>query len=133
MMLAFELEPAVFIDEDPLKWWFDRKGKWPRLFSLAMRKLSAQATEVPCERLFSTAGHTFSQYRKSMQPSTLARFAFRLANHPTSSKTVRRHIPRRTATLMMIKFSYLFLLLSFFFYSSVPFFLNHHSYNDSLP
>lgn len=81
-ILAYELEPGIDYNQDPLQWWHEKKGKCPRLFALAMRVLSAQATEVPCERLFSGAGRIFSDSRKSMHPSTLAQLVFINANHP---------------------------------------------------
>ena len=96
-LLAYEMEIALRYDGgDPLSWWFDRRQKMPRMFTLAMRVLSAQATEVPCERLFSSAGRIFTDSRQSMHPETLAKHLFINANHAQlqqdrSDARVKRH------------------------------------------
>ena len=51
-----------------------------------MRVLTAQATEVPRERLFSAAGNIYTDNRKSMRPETLARLLFIYANQPNLLK-----------------------------------------------
>ncbi|CAG4984004.1 unnamed protein product [Parnassius apollo] len=40
----------------PLEWWKRRKDVYPHLYALALKKLNAMATSVPCERLFSSCG-----------------------------------------------------------------------------
>ncbi|XP_047505129.1 E3 SUMO-protein ligase ZBED1-like [Pieris napi] len=40
----------------PLQWWKQRKDVYPHLNALAITKLNAMATSVPCERLFSACG-----------------------------------------------------------------------------
>jgi hypothetical protein len=81
-LLAYKMEITPEYEVNPLQWWHERKHKLPKLFALAMRVLSAQATEVPCERLFSSAGNIFTVSRQSMLPITLARLLFINANHP---------------------------------------------------
>ncbi|CAK1603037.1 unnamed protein product [Parnassius mnemosyne] len=39
-----------------LEWWKKRKDVYPHLYALALKKLNAMATSVPCERLFSSCG-----------------------------------------------------------------------------
>ena len=79
---SFIYETGIPYKEDPLAWWFQRKDRWPKLFAVAMRVLSAQATEVPSERLFSGAGRVFTDSRKSMHPNTVAQHVFIACNHP---------------------------------------------------
>lgn len=40
----------------PLDWWKEQKNAYPNLYSLAVTKLNAMATSVPCERIFSACG-----------------------------------------------------------------------------
>ncbi|CAK1592271.1 unnamed protein product [Parnassius mnemosyne] len=46
--------PSEYIS--PLEWWKKRKDVYPHLYALALKKLNAMATSVPCERLFSSCG-----------------------------------------------------------------------------
>ena len=43
-----------------------RSVKYPRLYSLARKYLGIPATTVPCERLFSMAGHILNKRRASI-------------------------------------------------------------------
>ncbi len=56
---------------DPLRWWSDKKGTYSELAMVAMSMLSIPATEVPSERMFSTAGTTFQNERTSVSGSLL--------------------------------------------------------------
>ncbi|XP_077976163.1 E3 SUMO-protein ligase ZBED1-like [Styela clava] len=49
---------------DPLTWWHNNKTCYPNLSQLALKYLSIPAT--PCERVFSTAGHTARELRSSL-------------------------------------------------------------------
>ena len=66
--------------------------KLPKLYKLAMRTLSAQATEVPSERAFSAAGLLHTKGRRRQLPGTLCRRLFVYANHPSLLQT-RQHQP----------------------------------------
>ncbi|XP_055850488.1 E3 SUMO-protein ligase ZBED1-like [Episyrphus balteatus] len=65
-------EPLIRRNEDPLKWWSDRKHIYPRLYRLVLRRLCIVATSVPCERVFSKAGLTIESRRSSLKPAKAA-------------------------------------------------------------
>ena len=47
-------------------WWADHKVQYPTIAQVAKRYLSATATSVPSERLFSTAGSIYDDQRSSI-------------------------------------------------------------------
>jgi len=57
----------------PLTWTLSQKHKhvYPVLFHLAMDILPAQATAVPCERVFSSSKETCTLRRSQLGPTTL--------------------------------------------------------------
>ena len=76
------------LDEDPLKYWVSQRINYPQLASFALRILSIQATEVPCERSFSSAGQFFCDSRSSMSPTTIIKLMTIFANHPKLKRPV---------------------------------------------
>ena len=48
-------------NESPLEWWGVNKKRYPLLSQLAARYIAIPATSVPCERVFSLAGHVVNQ------------------------------------------------------------------------
>ncbi|KAL4085299.1 hypothetical protein QTP88_027158 [Uroleucon formosanum] len=50
-------EPLIDRHDDPLKWWYERKSIYPRLYTFVLKRLCITATSVPCERIFSEAGN----------------------------------------------------------------------------
>eukprot|EP00033_Pygsuia_biforma_P007514 GCRY01008610.1.p1 GENE.GCRY01008610.1~~GCRY01008610.1.p1 ORF type:complete len:390 (+),score=20.96 GCRY01008610.1:666-1835(+) len=58
--------PLLPMEEDPLAWWAQNKKSFPVLSFLARRWLAAPASSVPCERLFSKAGHILNKKRASL-------------------------------------------------------------------
>jgi len=69
-------KPPIGWHEDPLAWWNDRKSLYPRLFILARKRLCITATSVPCERLFSKAGHVITDQRSRMKPGKASQVLF---------------------------------------------------------
>ena len=58
-------------EDDPLEWWKCNGKTFPVLSILAARFLQIPATSVPCERLFSMAGHVCSKKRSTLSPDML--------------------------------------------------------------
>ena len=69
-------EPRITNEHDPLAWWRLNKHRFPLLWRLARRYLSAPATSVPSERLFSTAGGVVSDSRNRLTPSNSEMLVF---------------------------------------------------------
>lgn len=55
-------------DIDVLDWWSNHGREFPNLQILAKKYLTACATSVASERLFSLAGHVVSKRRSSLKP-----------------------------------------------------------------
>ena len=64
------------MDQDPLIWWKEHEIKFPSLASLAKKYLVPQATSVPAERLFSTAGNILTKKRNKLSPDHLNKLIF---------------------------------------------------------
>lgn len=73
-------EPCISRDTDPLEWWKINMTRFPSLCHAAKRYLSAPPTSVPSERLFSTAGDTFSETRSCLNADNMERLVFLKAN-----------------------------------------------------
>ena len=58
-------------DLDILDWWRHRALNFPNLSRMARQFLALQATSAGCERLFSAAGRSHDDYKKSTSESTL--------------------------------------------------------------
>jgi hypothetical protein len=57
---------------DPFKWWAQNRHRWPWLYRIAMAILSAPASEVDCERLFSLTRRIMTRLRCSMSTNVLS-------------------------------------------------------------
>lgn len=55
--VCVDTEPTSSTEACPLEWWFKHAGSHSRLASIAQKYLATPATSIPCERLFSLAGH----------------------------------------------------------------------------
>lgn len=65
-LCRYRAEPTIGEKDCPLKWWFNHAGANPLLSALACKYLGSPATPVPCERLFSLAGHIVQKKRASL-------------------------------------------------------------------
>jgi len=54
-----------------LAWWQSQQSIYPTLFRAAMDYLPIQASAVPCERVFSSAGETATKRRNRMKPELM--------------------------------------------------------------
>ncbi len=62
----YKAEPYVSIDTCPLQWWSAHSGAHGKLAHIAKRYLATPASAVPCERLFSLAGHIVQKKRSAL-------------------------------------------------------------------
>lgn len=62
----YRAEPTITAESCPLEWWSKHAGSHSRLASYAQKYLATPATSVPCERLFSLAGHIVQKKRASL-------------------------------------------------------------------
>lgn len=62
----YRAEPTISTEVCPLEWWSKHAGSHSRLASIAQKYLATPATSVPCERLFSLAGHIVQKKRVSL-------------------------------------------------------------------
>lgn len=65
--------PVPDEDTDPLSWWNERVPTLPIMYKVATKCLLIPATSVPCERLFSIAGHICNKKRSALSPDNLER------------------------------------------------------------
>lgn len=64
------------INESPFTWWEQRACRFPTLSILAASLLSIQATSVPSERIFSTAGELINAKRNSLDSDMVDKILF---------------------------------------------------------
>ena len=65
----YRAEPIT--EDCPLKWWASHAGAHATLASLARKYLATPASSVPCERLFSLAGHVVQKKRAALLPENV--------------------------------------------------------------
>ena len=80
-----EIEVSRYMGEEntsqcPLEWWGASKRRYPLLSQLATRYLTIPATSVPCERVFSIAGHVVNEKRACLLPSNVNMLVFLAEN-----------------------------------------------------
>lgn len=69
----YRAEPTISIDDCPLQWWSAHSGAYEKLSVLARKYLASPATSVPCERLFSLAGHIVQKKRAALLPENVTK------------------------------------------------------------
>lgn len=62
----YRAEPTINLEHCPLRWWASHSGAHEKLASLAHKYLATPANTVPCERLFSVAGHIVNKKRSAL-------------------------------------------------------------------
>ena len=86
----FQRKSAVLqahsLDGDPFTWWSQHKARFPLLSRLARRYLSATATSVPSERLFSLAGNVYVEHRNRILPEHAETLLFIKGNYSFADK-----------------------------------------------
>lgn len=63
-------------NQDPLLWWKYNEKIYPAVSQLANKYLTAVATSVPCERLFSEAGQVITKRRNRLSPDRVNQLLF---------------------------------------------------------
>ena len=59
-------EPTINRSADPLIFWLKNKNNFGHLYDYAIKYLTAIATSVPSERVFSKAGHVLNKRRANL-------------------------------------------------------------------
>ncbi|CAH0714329.1 unnamed protein product, partial [Brenthis ino] len=68
--------PIIDRSECPLKWWKIHRESYPNLYKVAVQKLNAMASSVPCERVFSAAGNMLNERRTRLGIRKLQQLVF---------------------------------------------------------
>jgi hypothetical protein len=66
--LVYKFELPLEMSGNPIVWWTSNKAKYPKLYRIAVKFLSAQATEVLCERTPSISGNIWADLRDRSSP-----------------------------------------------------------------
>lgn len=69
----YKAEPTISMEACPLQWWSQHAGSHSRLACIAQKYLATPATSVPCERLFSLAGHIVQKKRAALSSENVSR------------------------------------------------------------
>lgn len=70
-------EPLLPRKDDPLNYWKEHGAAlYPGIAKIALRYLPIPATEVPSERMFSTAGNTVTSRRENLKPAHVEQLVF---------------------------------------------------------
>ncbi|XP_035993655.1 zinc finger BED domain-containing protein 1-like [Fundulus heteroclitus] len=62
----YRAEPSINMEDCPMQWWAAHSGAHDKLARLARKYLATPASTVPCERLFSVAGHIVQKKRSAL-------------------------------------------------------------------
>lgn len=69
-------ESIISRTDCPLQWWKAHKAVYPHLYKVAVQKLNAMASSVPCERVFSAAGNIMTERRTRLGCRKLQQLLF---------------------------------------------------------
>lgn len=67
---------SIAVTKDPLSWWKAMSTRWPMLSKLAKYYMAIQASSVPSERVFSTAGAIVTSKRSCLDPENVNTLIF---------------------------------------------------------
>ena len=73
---------AIDEKEDVLSYWRSNQSRFPELALLVRKYLSAPASSVPSEQLFSKAGLVYDPQRSRLDPTRAEKLLFIKANLP---------------------------------------------------
>ena len=83
------MEPALAIDENPLKWWARNAHKYPLIANVARNVLAVPASSGPSERVFSQSGLVMTQRRNRLKPERLETLMFLKGSWEAAEKFTR--------------------------------------------
>lgn len=66
----------ISVSKDSLSWWKVMSARWPMLSKLAKHYMAIQASSVPSERVFSTAGAIVTSKRSCLDPENVNTLIF---------------------------------------------------------
>ncbi|XP_074549889.1 E3 SUMO-protein ligase ZBED1-like [Halichoeres trimaculatus] len=69
----YKVEPNASEDQCPLKWWSEHSACYGKMANIARKYLGTPASTVPCERLFSLAGHIVQRRRSTLSSDNVNR------------------------------------------------------------
>ena len=70
----------------PFDWWAEHHKRYPNIAQVAKRYLTASATSVPSERLFSSAGDIYDEKRSRILPEHAEHLLFIKSNYSMFGK-----------------------------------------------
>ncbi len=77
---SYLLTRNIDSEDDPIVWWKEHKGQYPKLSVLARKYLCITATSSPSERVFSTGGNIVTCLQSSLKPQNVDRLVFLAKN-----------------------------------------------------
>ena len=84
---CYLMEPLLDYKESlPFVWWANYKSRYPTVAQVAKRYLSATATSVPSERLFSAAGNVYDERRSRITAEHAQHLLFIKSNYYSFGK-----------------------------------------------
>ncbi|CAM9772317.1 unnamed protein product [Sphacelaria rigidula] len=85
--LEIAMEPALAINENPLKWWALSAHKYPLVAHVARNALAVPASSGPSERAFSQSGLVMTQRKNRLKPERLEPLTFLKGSREVANKS----------------------------------------------
>ncbi|KAK3505562.1 hypothetical protein QTP70_021899, partial [Hemibagrus guttatus] len=70
-LARYRAESSISLEQCPLHWWSVHSRSHDKLVTIARKYLATPASTVPCERLFSLAGHIVHKKRVALAPENV--------------------------------------------------------------